>query len=80
MLISTRLQAAIKGTILDPEINQGRCFLHQRTHNLYEVVAVGQSPDDYERFVTYRNINTGEIWTRPMAVFITPGRFVIEGT
>lgn len=44
---------------------------HYKGHT-YEVLGVAKHSESLEELVTYRNIETGEMWVRPKEMFLTP--------
>ncbi len=50
------------------KVNAGEIYRHFKG-NVYEVIAIAKDSEDLKDIVVYRNIEKGDIWTRPLDNF-----------
>lgn len=51
------------------DVRKGDVFRHFKG-NMYEVVAIARDCEDLKEIVVYRNIDKGDVWTRPLDNFL----------
>ncbi len=50
------------------EVKAGQLYRHFKG-NVYEIIAVAKDCEDLKDIVVYRNIEKGDVWTRPLDNF-----------
>jgi hypothetical protein len=61
-------------TTYDPDPYFGYTWVHRKTGGEYSVICYGIAEATLTPVVIYKNVSTGEVWTRPCAEFFD-GRF-----
>jgi len=59
---------------LEPVVQWGTKFRHEKTGGIYKVIAAGRIEATLEPCVVYQEDGTGLVWVRPQAEF-NDGRF-----
>jgi hypothetical protein len=53
------------------EIKKRNIFRHFKGH-IYEIMNIGKDSETQEDVVIYENMETGDIWVRPLKMFLEP--------
>ena len=51
------------------KVKAGEIYRHFKG-NVYEIVAVAKDCEDLKDIVVYRNVDKGDVWTRPLENFV----------
>ena len=53
---------------MDRELKEGQVYRHFKGH-MYKVLCIGKDSETLKEVVIYRNIDTNEVWVRPLDMF-----------